>query len=137
MFSYRISGDDFDTVVLDSQFTPQAICTEQYYVSHGNITKHDSVKFHMCLVEGIISLYKIETDATDVVILPKSPIEQMLPNSLEGATFERFIISTGVKLRLLNKALYGSETVKEFRSLSRNLLYEGDVFPPTIQRRLV
>lgn len=137
MFSYKISGSDFDTVIVDFMYSPRAICTEQYYVCRGQICGRDTVKFILVHLEGKVSLDRIETEASDIVILPKCSVQQILPYALRGSTFKRFVLSPGVKLKLLPKSLYGSDTVTEFCSLSRDVKYDMNVFPPKIRRRVV
>lgn len=135
MISYRIKGDSYDTIVVDKDSIAGVLHTKQFYMSSGSTVKVSDIKFHLDNIGGKVTLTKIITDDIDTVILPKDNIRQLGAYCLTGARFSRLIVPLGARLHLCSKALYGSDYVKSFMSLSRELTYGDDVFPNTIQRR--
>ena len=47
------------------------------------------------------------------------------------------MVPSQMALKLDDKSLYGSDTLREFISLSHDVVYGGDVFPKELVRRRV
>lgn len=135
MLSYRIKGDNYDTIVVDKDSVSGILHTKQFYMYLGSTVKVSDIKYYLENLDGKITLVKIVTEDTDTVILPKESIDQLGAYSLTGVKFKRLIVPLGAKLHMCPKALYGSESVDSFVSLSRDLTYDNDVFPSSIKWR--
>lgn len=136
MYKYNIKGDTYDTIAVDQRIIHGGIQSTHYYTKDGVITGQANVIFVTHYEADSFVLDSIKTDATGTVVLPKTLITVVGPYALRGVGFKRLVIPKGVKLTLKKKSLYGSDTVTEFITLSRDIQYEDDVFPLTITRRL-
>lgn len=137
MYSYRIRGENYDTIVVDPAFIDGSIRTYQYYTKNGYVNETNVVIFNIEPCADSIVLRSIDTECSDTVVIPKMLITRIAPNVLEGTSFRRLIVPLNMSVTLCDKALYGSDVFEEYRSLSRQVTYEGDVFPPSVKRRIV
>lgn len=135
MYSYKIRGDDYDTIVIDTRMHIDAQLSTQYYMKNGMLVGQDEVVFGLRVVDGKVSLECIETEAVDTVIVPKGYITQILPYAMKGVGFKRLVLPKAIDLHLCDHALCGSDTLEEFQSLSRNVSFGVNVFPQTVVRR--
>lgn len=135
MYMYHIRGEGYDSIAVDYRICNDEIITDQYYVKDGNIIKTARVHFLYSINNGVMCLSGIVTDEDDTVVLPKSFLKEILPYSLKGTSFKRLVIPAGVSIRLDNNALFGSDTLEEYMSLSNSIRYGFDVFPETVKRR--
>ena len=135
MYSYKVRGKTYDTIVVDMFYDEFDIETTQYHMSHGEVVFITKVLFEVSLVGREVYLDRIETDTTDTVILPKKAIDYVRPNAVENTKFRRLVVPSDMKIVFLSKSLYGSESLKEFVSLSKYVRFESDVFPETISVR--
>lgn len=137
MYSYRIRGDNYDTIIVDVYFRGCTFAATQYYSNLGTIIGKDDVSYIVSMNNNLLCLDKIVTEAIDTVVLPASTIRCVSAYALEGTHFRRLVLPLDVQLRLKTHAFYGSDSLQEFISLSRKVIYEEDVFPSTVQRRIV
>ena len=137
MYSYRIRGDNYDTIIVDVYFRGCTLAATQYYSNLGNVVAKDDVSYMVSMSNNLLCLDKIITEACDTVVLPASTIRCVSAYALKDTHFRRLVLPLDVQLRLKTHALYGSDTLQEFISLSRKVIYEEDVFPSTVQRRIV
>lgn len=135
MYVYRIRGADYDSIATYSNSVGDKVYSSQYYMKNGRIVSSVGVEFVCSIEKGKVSLNKINTDATDTVILPKYFIQSVEPYAMSGVKFKRLVIPFDTKLELKDKALYGSASLEEFISLSSEVTYGSSVFPSTIVRR--
>lgn len=137
MYSYRIRGDNYDTIIVDVYYRGCTIATTQYYSNLGSVVAKDDVNYIVSVTNNMLCLDSIITDARDTVVLPASTIRCVSAYALKGTHFRRLVLPLDVQLRLKTHSLYGSDSLREFISLSRKVIYEEDVFPSTVQRRIV
>lgn len=137
MYSYRIRGDNYDTIIVDVYYRGCTIATTQYYSNLGSVVAKDEVSYIVSVTNNMLCLDSIITDARDTVVLPASTIRCVSAYALKGTQFRRLVLPLDVQLRLKTHSLYGSDSLQEFISLSRKVIYEEDVFPSTVQRRIV
>lgn len=132
---YKLKGDGYSAVALHVSNSLNKIVTQQFYMQDGSVTKVDNTTFRLVVDKGKISLKSIESTSTDVIIIPGGWIDQILPDAMIGLKCKTIVAATDLKAVFCNHALFGSETVKEFRAFSRDVVYDGVVFPDTIVRR--
>lgn len=137
MYSYRIRGDNYDTIIVDVYFRGCTLAATQYYSNLGNVVAKDDVSYMVSMSNNLLCLDRIITEACDTVVLPASTIRCVSAYALKDTHFRRLVLPLDVQLRLKTHSLYGSDTLQEFISLSRKVIYEEDVFPSTVQRRIV
>lgn len=131
MYLYWIGGQNYNKVMVDVYTRRGVICSDQYYVYGQAIVKRSLVEFNIKddVLEGI------STDDRDTVILPKSCFKSIGPYAVKGCAFQRLVMPRNIKLRLQTRSLYGNEELTDYISLSRNIEYDDNVFPRTIERR--
>lgn len=137
MYSYKIRGDDYDTIIVDVYFSNWVLHVTQYYSDKGRVTKTDSTQLFIKMSEGTVEVNAVESNSFDTLVLPKSIIQTICPYAFKGTHFKRIVIPLDVHLHLCTKAFYECSDLTEFISLSRNVTYDTDVFPATVQRRIV
>lgn len=134
MISYWISGDDYNQILINPLSGRGMPKSEQYYVLNGVIVKRSTVKF-VIDYDDCVTLTGIETDDTDTVILRKDIFKAVAGYAMKGCKFRRLVVPLNMRVMFREKALYGSDTLVEYKSLSRVVSYEGNVFPPTLERK--
>lgn len=134
MLSYWINGDDYNQILIHIHRDIHSPVVDQYYVRFGNIVKRSKVIYRMSYRDCFV-LDNIVTEDDDTVILPKGLFEEVSPYSVSGCKFKRIVVPLNMNVRFKSKALYGSDTLCSFVSLSRNVTYDSDVFPGTISGR--
>lgn len=132
---YKLKGDGYSAVALHVSNSLNKVVTQQFYMQDGCVAKVDNTTFRLVVDKGKISVKAIESTSTDVVIIPGGWIDQILPDAMLGLKCKTVVAATDLKATFCNHALYGSTTIKEFRAFSRDVVYEGVVFPDTIVRR--
>lgn len=132
---YRVAGKDYDSIVLCVSNKLDKVITQQSYMKNGYTVKDVTSIFQIKMVGGKVSLYAVDTKAVDTLIIPGGWIEQILPNALEGVKCTRVIAAMDLEAKFCKHALYGCQNVQEFRSLSRTVEYDVDVFPDTVRRK--
>lgn len=137
MMKYLVSGDGYNKIVVDAKLRNNRIVTKQYYFDGTEIRKTDKTELYLEKTENGYGVKSITSDSDDTLIIPKSVITEILPYAVRGCRFRRIIIPTQMKVKLNSKSLYGSETLREFVSLSHDVVYGGDVFPKELVRRRV
>lgn len=135
MYVYRIRGADYDTIAAHSNSVGDKVYSSLYYMRNGRIVRSTGVEFICSIESGKVSLCRINTDEKDTVILPKYFIQSVEPYAMLGVQFKRLVVPFEAKLELKDRALYGSDTLEEFVSLSCDVTYGSSVFPKTIIRR--
>jgi hypothetical protein len=136
MYVYRISGDDYDSVAVDTFYADNTLTSYQYYMKNGAIVKSDKADFLLTVDGNTIALEGITTDSTDTVILPKMMVRRILPYALRNTKFRRLVVPLDADVELCNKSLYGSDSLQDYISLSRKVRYNSDALPKTVTRRV-
>ena len=72
MYSYRIRGDNYDTIIVDVYFRGYTLAATQYYSKLGTIVGKDDVSYIVSMNNNLLCLDKIVTNATDTVQFIKS-----------------------------------------------------------------
>lgn len=134
MLAYWISGDGYNQILVNVNRDRSTPVVEQYYVQFGNIVRRSKVVYRLGYVDGVY-LKHIDTEDTDTVILPKGLFKSVGPYAISECMFKRLVVPLKMKVRFASKSLWGSSTLCEFLSLSRDVEYEQDVFPSTVIKR--
>ncbi|MCM1440606.1 MAG: hypothetical protein NC131_15625, partial [Roseburia sp.] len=122
MFAYWIGGNDYNQILVNIHKDKDTPVVEQFYVSFGNIVKRSKVMYRVGYNEGS-TLTSIVTEDNDTVILPKGLFSNVGAYAVTGCKFKRLVVPLNMPVRCMSKALYGSDTLCDFLSLSRNVRY--------------
>lgn len=137
MMKYLISGDGYNKIVVDAKLQNNYVAMKQYYFNGTEIHKTDKTELYLEKTDSGYGVKSIMSDSDDTLIIPKSVITEILPYAVRGCKFRRIVVPTQMALKLDDKSLYGSDTLREFISLSHDVVYGGDVFPKELVRRRV
>lgn len=134
MLAYWISGEGYNQILVSVNKGRSTPVVEQYYVQFGNIVHRSKVIYSLGYENGVY-LKHIDTEDTDTVILPKGLFKRVGPYAISGCEFRRLVVPLKMEVEFVSKSLWGSDTLCEFLSLSRDVEYAQDVFPATVIKR--